>query len=188
LTPIYPACEAWTQGRLRLLIERALQTLCREELPELLPMSLLQRLGLPELRAALEFLHRPPAGTAPSLLAEGRHPAQRRLAFEELLAYQLSLLELRRLARSEFAAPLDDPAGLEARLLGELPFRLTGAQRRVLAEVDRDLRLRTPMARLRARSAAVHKSPLWPRRSCSPSSMPARSPAGSSRSALRSAC
>jgi ATP-dependent DNA helicase RecG len=148
LTPVYPASEACTQGRLRLLIGRALQALASEELPELLPASLLQRLGLPELRAALEFLHRPPAGTAPAVLAEGRHPAQRRLAFEELLAYQLSLLELRRLARSDFAAPLADPDGLETRLLGQLPFRLTGAQRRVLAEVDRDLALRAPMARL----------------------------------------
>jgi ATP-dependent DNA helicase RecG len=148
LTPIYPASESWTQGRLRLLIERALEGLAREELPELLPASLLRRLGLPDLRGALEFLHRPPAGTAPEVLAAGRHPAQRRLAFEELLAYQLSLLELRRRARCESAAPLPDPAGLEARLLQALPFELTGAQRRVLDQVDHDLRLRTPMARL----------------------------------------
>jgi len=148
LTPIYPASESWTQGRLRMLIERALEGLAREELPELLPASLLRRLGLPDLRGALEFLHRPPAGTSPEVLAGGRHPAQRRLAFEELLAYQLSLLELRRRARSESAAPLPDPAGLEARLLQTLPFHLTGAQRRVLDEVDRDLTERTPMARL----------------------------------------
>jgi ATP-dependent DNA helicase RecG len=148
LTPIYPASESRTQGRLRMLIERALQALANEDLPELLPAALLRRLGLPELRSALEFLHRPPAGTAPEVLAEGRHPAQRRLAFEELLAYQLSLLELRRVARSDSAMPLPDAAGLEARLLAQLPFRFTGAQRRVLAEVDRDLLLRAPMARL----------------------------------------
>jgi ATP-dependent DNA helicase RecG len=148
LTPIYPASESRTQGRARLLIERALQALANEDLPELLPATVLRRLGLPELRAALEFLHRPPAGTPPEVLAEGRHPAQRRLAFEELLAYQLSLLELRRVARSDSALPLPDPAGLEARLLEQLPFRFTAAQRRVMAEVDRDLMLRAPMARL----------------------------------------
>jgi ATP-dependent DNA helicase RecG len=148
LTPIYPASEAWTQGRLRQSIERALQALKDEQLPELLPASLLRRLGLPGLHAALEFLHRPPAGTPPGVLAEGHHPAQRRLAFEELLAYQLSLLALRRRARGEFAPALTDPAGLAARLLEQLPFRLTGAQLRVLAEVDRDLIQRAPMARL----------------------------------------
>ncbi len=148
LTPIYPASEAGTQGRLRQSIERALQALKDEELPELLPAGLLRRLGLPGLHAALEFLHRPPAGTPPAVLAEGHHPAQRRLAFEELLAYQLSLLSLRRLARDEFAIPLADPVSMAARLLEQLPFRLTGAQVRVLAEVDRDLIQRTPMARL----------------------------------------
>jgi ATP-dependent DNA helicase RecG len=148
LTPIYPAGEAWTQGRLRMLIDRALQALRTEALPELLPGGVLRQLGLPPLEAALEFLHHPPAGTSPAVLAEGRHPAQRRLAFEELLAFQLSLLELRRLARSDNAMPLADAAGLASRLLQALPFRLTAAQQRVLAEVDHDLVQRAPMTRL----------------------------------------
>ncbi len=148
LTPIYPASESWTQGRLRALVDRALQALAAEDLPELLPEELTRRLQLPGLRAALQLLHRPPVGTDAVALASGRHPAQRRLAFEELLAYQLALLELRRQVRADPAAPLEDPDGLEARLLQSLPFSLTAAQRRVLGEVDADLARPLPMARL----------------------------------------
>lgn len=148
LTPIYPATEGLTQGRLRGLVDRALQSLDSQHIRELLPESLLQRMRLPALRAALEFMHRPPIGTRLSELASGRHPAQRRLAFEELLAHQLSLMELRRRSRREQAAPLLDVTGLEQRLLASLPFVLTTAQQRVLQEIHRDLDAATPMARL----------------------------------------
>jgi ATP-dependent DNA helicase RecG len=148
LTPIYPATEGLTQGRLRAAVDRALSTLNTSGVAELLPESLLGRAGLPTLRAALEFVHRPPVGTELAELAAGLHPAQRRLAFEELLAHQLSLMELRRRLRRDHAAALTDPVGLTARLLAALPFSLTGAQRRVLDEVESDLGVATPMARL----------------------------------------
>jgi ATP-dependent DNA helicase RecG len=148
MTPIYPATEGLTQGRLRALVDRALATLASSGVAELLPESLLQRAGLPTLAASLQFMHRPPIGTQLSELASGRHPAQRRLAFEELLAHQLSLMELRRHTRRDHAVALTDPADLQTRLLAALPFSLTGAQRRVLDEVERDLTASTPMARL----------------------------------------
>jgi ATP-dependent DNA helicase RecG len=148
MTPIYPATEGVTQGRLRALVDRALLALDSGGVAELLPESLLQRSGLPTLRAALEFVHRPPIGTQLSELAAGRHPAQRRLAFEELLAHQLSLMELRRRTRRDHAVALNDSRKLQARLLAALPFSLTGAQRRVLDQVERDLGATTPMARL----------------------------------------
>jgi ATP-dependent DNA helicase RecG len=148
MTPIYPATEGLTQGRLRAAVDRALAAMDTSGVVELLPESLLGRAGLPTLRAALEFVHRPPVGTQLAELAAGRHPAQRRLAFEELLAHQLSLMELRRRLRRDHATALTDPVGLTARLLAALPFSLTGAQRRVLDEVESDLALATPMARL----------------------------------------
>jgi ATP-dependent DNA helicase RecG len=82
----------------------------------------------------------------PELLS-GHHPAQRRLAFEELLAHQLSLRLLRREIQSDPSAPLRDDS-LERRFLASLPFELTGAQSRALAEVDRDLVQDRPMVRL----------------------------------------
>jgi ATP-dependent DNA helicase RecG len=148
LTPIYPVSAGLTQGRLRMLVDRALRTLRAGGVEELLPDALLERLRLPSLRDALEFLHKPPVGTPLAALAAGKHPAQRRLAFEELLAHHLSLMELRRRSRREPAPPLTDGAGMESRLLQSLPFHLTAAQRRVLLEIDRDLAGSQPMARL----------------------------------------
>ncbi len=93
-------------------------------------------------------MHRPAIGTAVSELASGMHPAQRRLALEELLEHQLALMELRKRARRANALPLPDGAGLEGRLLRSLRFELTAAQQRSLTEIDRDLQASTPMARL----------------------------------------
>jgi ATP-dependent DNA helicase RecG len=148
MTPIYPATEGMTQGRHRARVTRALTALTAQAVPDLLPGALLTRLGVPPLHAALEFVHRPPVGTQLAQLMSGLHPAQRRLAFEELLAHQLSLLELRRQLRRDQAVALPDSAGLQVRLLASLPFALTGAQQRVLLEVERDLLTTTPMARL----------------------------------------
>src|SRR5580658_5143177 len=148
MTPIYPAHEGLTQGRHRARVDRALSALVEHDIPDLLPERLLARLGVPSLHAALEFVHRPPVGTRLAELTSGLHPSQRRLAFEELLAHQLSLLELRRALRRDQAVALPDSAGLQARLLASLPFALTGAQQRVLLEVERDLLTTTPMARL----------------------------------------
>jgi ATP-dependent DNA helicase RecG len=148
LTPVYPLTEGVTQTRLRGLIHQVLASLGRTALPELLPAELVPSRELPTLHAALQFMHQPPVGTDAALLASGRHPAQQRLAFEELLAHQLSLMELRRVVRSELAHALMDVQQLQPRLLSALGFHLTGAQQRVSAEIDQDLRGLQPMMRL----------------------------------------
>ena len=148
LTPIYPATEGLTQARLRALVQRAFTATGQSALADYLPRELSQELRLPELRAALNFLHDPPVGTDPAILAGGRHPAQRRLALEELLAHQLSLMALRRATKSECASAFTDPSKLQQRLLALLPFQLTHAQARVLAEINADLALTQPMTRL----------------------------------------
>jgi ATP-dependent DNA helicase RecG len=108
LTPVYPATEGMTQGRHRMRVGRALTALTQQAVPDLLPSALRSQLGMPSLHAALEFVHRPALGTHLGELAGGRHPAQRRLAFEELLAHQLSMLELRRQLRQDQAPSLSD--------------------------------------------------------------------------------
>ncbi|HKC16246.1 MAG TPA: ATP-dependent DNA helicase RecG [Steroidobacteraceae bacterium] len=148
LTPIYPATEGLTQGRLRALVQRAFIATGDAALVDYLPADLCRELQLPGLRAALDFLHQPPVGTALTTLAAGRHPAQRRLALEELLAHQLSLMALRRATKANDAPPLSDRAGLQSRLLAGLPFRFTAAQTRVLGEINADLALAQPMTRL----------------------------------------
>jgi ATP-dependent DNA helicase RecG len=148
LTPIYPLTEGVPQGRLRALIGAALREVERFGLSDALPPGVTLPPGLPELRTALDYLHAPPRSASLDELAAGRHPAQRRLAFEELLAHTLSLKVRKRTLQAEAAAPLADPAGLAARLRAALPFALTTAQVRALSEVESDLRGCVPMVRL----------------------------------------
>jgi ATP-dependent DNA helicase RecG len=148
LTPIYPLTEGVPQGRLRALIGEALREVERTGLSDTLPPGVALPPGLPSLQAALAYLHAPPRAASLGELAAGRHPAQRRLAFEELLAHTLSLKVRKRTLRAEVAAPLADPASLSSRLRAALPFALTAAQARALSEVEGDLTASVPMVRL----------------------------------------
>ncbi|HWP95183.1 MAG TPA: ATP-dependent DNA helicase RecG [Gammaproteobacteria bacterium] len=149
LTPVYPATEGIGQGRLRNLAAQALALAERAgALRELLPREVREALQLPDLPAALRYVHRPPADAPLELLAAGRHPAQRRLAFEELLAHHLSLRRLRQAVAEAPAAELAGDGRLVNAMLDALPFRLTAAQQRVVNEIFRDLRARRPMMRL----------------------------------------
>jgi ATP-dependent DNA helicase RecG len=148
LTPIYPLTEGVTQGRVRASVNRALARLAANPAEDLLPAGVVSRLHLPPLREALEFMHHPPVGTSLAALAAGQNPAQRRLAFEELLAHQLSMQQLKQRIQSEPAPALHDADLLSDRFIASLPFRLTRAQERVLAEVAHDLQRQLPMMRL----------------------------------------
>jgi ATP-dependent DNA helicase RecG len=148
LTPIYPATEGVTQGRLRMLVGLALDGTAAGELDDWLPAALLADSRLPSLRDALVYVHKPPADAPVEQLLEWRHPAQRRLAFEELLAHQLSLKLLRQRIQSEPGWALVGDGSLKTGLLESLPFQLTAAQARVLGEIEKDLAIAKPMLRL----------------------------------------
>ena len=149
LTPIYPATAGLQQFTLRGLAEQALTQLrAATLLADLLPTEWRLRLQLLPIAEAVELLHRPPAGTALAALESGRHPARRRLAFEELLAHQLSLRRLRARMQHQAAPPLAGHGGLSQQFLERLPFALTPAQQRVLAEIGADLAQPRPMLRL----------------------------------------
>lgn len=146
LTPIYPATEGLTQGRLRSLAEQAVALLDQHYLDELLPGT-----ANPthiSLADALRYLHHPPVGADLAQLARGEHPAQQRLAFEELLAHHLSLLLLRMELQSDGAPELVLPASLAEGFLHQLGFTMTRAQQRVIAEILEDVATPVPMLRL----------------------------------------
>ncbi|MCZ6770948.1 MAG: ATP-dependent DNA helicase RecG [Proteobacteria bacterium] len=148
LTPIYPATEGLHQARLRKLTDQALAIMdAYEVVDELIPIGIMDKLGLPGLHEALRFVHRPPPDASTEQLAESVHPAQRRLVFEELLAHQISLKRLRENAR-DFAAPKVAGSSLRARLFEGFGFDLTHAQQRVIEELDRDIASGVPMLRL----------------------------------------
>ncbi len=148
LTPIYPLTDGVPQGRLRALVAEAFRELARAPLRDFLPAEAALPEAMPPLAAALDYLHRPPRGAQLDELAAGRHPAQRRLAFEELLAHHLSLKLRKRTLKSDPAFALTDTVKLEQRFLTALPFPLTAAQGRALRDVDADLATGAPMGRL----------------------------------------
>ncbi len=151
LDPIYPAIEGIGPAVLRKLIAQALLRLPDEGALELLPADMLALeslcAGLPSLREALLTLHRPPQGSDLQALMAGAHPAQRRLALEELLAHHLSLRR-QRIAMQAYTAPALRSGKRVAALRKALPFALTKAQQRVYAEIRDDLAKPMPMLRL----------------------------------------
>ena len=148
LTPIYPSTEGLTQQRLRALSQQALHALDGRSLPDWLPTELARQYQLAPLADAIRYLHRPPPDADLEELAEGRHWAQHRLAFGELLTHQLSLQRLRESIRAQQAPPLPKAVRLPAQFLAGLGFAPTGAQQRVAAEIAWDLAQAAPMLRL----------------------------------------
>lgn len=146
LTPVYPTTEGVRQPTLRKLTDQALELLDNHVIAELLPDSLRQ--SLIPLQEALHILHRPPADIQLADLDQGKHPAQRRLILEELLAHNLSMLAVRASAQRYKAFTLVADANLKQAFLATLPFSPTGAQQRVVAEIEHDLAQGFPMMRL----------------------------------------
>jgi ATP-dependent DNA helicase RecG len=154
LTPVYPSTAGVSQAYLRKAIDSALS---RVSLPELLPEKIVRAhmaaLQVPALLDAVRTLHHPHADSDENALIDGTHPAWSRIKFEELLAQQLSLKRAHEERRSR-AAPVmpkrtrDEKDSLVARFLNTLPFKLTGAQERVCAEISTELTLPHPMQRL----------------------------------------
>ncbi|AZS52095.1 ATP-dependent DNA helicase RecG [Entomomonas moraniae] len=148
LTPIYPTTEGLTQQRLRQLVEQTLGLLSSHNLPDYLPTNLIEHYDLGDLREAICYLHHPPPDANAQLLAEGKHWAQKRLIFEELLSHQLSLQRLREQIRSQSAIAIVHSTKLVPDYLKQLPFSPTQAQQRVVQEVTYDLGMPLPMLRL----------------------------------------
>lgn len=146
LTPVYPTTEGIRQATLRKLTDQALELLDTCAITELLPAELSQ--GMMSLPEALRTLHRPPPDMKLADLETGKHPAQQRLILEELLAHNLSMLALRAGAQRYHALPLVNHDELKNQLLAALPFKPTGAQARVVAEIEHDMALDVPMMRL----------------------------------------
>ncbi|AZT82700.1 ATP-dependent DNA helicase RecG [Marinobacter sp. NP-4(2019)] len=148
LTPVYPLTEGIQQPRVRSLCQQALSYLKRYPIRDWLPTALLSDYQLPGITEAVELVHSPPASAPVNLLMEGKHPAQQRLVMEELLAHQLSLLQVREQIQAREALPLLPTGDLVERFLDALPFRLTVAQQYVVSEIRQDLSQPLPMLRL----------------------------------------
>ena len=145
LTPVYPTTAGLTQPTLRKWIAWAL---AHGPLGETLPPPIYAGLGLPNYADSLTALHHPTPEADLASLSERATPAWRRLAFDELLAQQLSMRKHYARRRSLGAPLLRPSTQLVAALLNSLPFTLTDAQRKVAAEISHDLAQPHPMQRL----------------------------------------
>jgi len=150
LTPVYPTTEGLHQLSLRKFSALALELLDKhpKRLPELLPADIRKSHHFPELITSIGYVHHPSRNADTEMLRDGRDPTQRRLAFEELLAQHLSLRQLRRSAQHDYTLQIKNPAENTADLIAKLPFKLTGAQQRVLSEIFHDLNRQVAMQRL----------------------------------------
>ncbi|WP_075320106.1 ATP-dependent DNA helicase RecG [Histophilus somni] len=146
LTPIYATTEGLKQNTLRKLTEQALALLEKMPLAELLPRAFNPHDF--SLKQAIYVLHRPPPDISLELLEQGKHPAQLRLIFEELLAHNLAMQKVRCGSQHFSALPLRYQTALKQNFLDLLPYQPTNAQQRVVAEIEYDLGRSFPMMRL----------------------------------------
>lgn len=145
LTAIYPSNSQLKQSLFSYSIEQIFEN---KEIIDYIPAEIRKKFKLLPLQDALQILHYPPPDVSIQALRTGEHPAQQRLAFEELLAHHLSLYTLKARASHQTAPRLDNAGQLSQRLLEQLPFQLTTAQKRVVHEIAIDLRTTHPMQRL----------------------------------------
>ena len=137
LTPVYPVTEGMGQSTMRNLTQQALTYLTQNP-----PEDLLTGLpgDSPSITDSIKFLHRPSPDANTAAIVAGEHPTQLRLALEELVAHQLSLLSRRARTHEKTAASVNSEGKLAGAITSQLPYTLTGAQQRVCGEILADLR------------------------------------------------
>lgn len=145
LTPVYPTVAGLTQPHLRKAISIALT---QDDLDETLPVSVYQNMHLPSFADSVRALHNPPPDADLQALENKNSSHWQRLAFDELLAQQLSMRKHYARRRSVSAPQFNRSKLLVSALLKSLPFALTQAQQKVALEIERDLTQPHPMQRL----------------------------------------
>ena len=146
LTPVYPTTKGLQQRSLLRLSAAAIAEL--DDLDDLIPPAIADKYQLSPLNEALRTLHQPTPDLSVGQLLQRNHPAQQRLIFEELLAHHLSLIKLRQQQKETQGVPLEAPQHYFKQLMQALPFELTKAQKKVIAEINDDLQQASPMSRL----------------------------------------
>ena len=145
LTPVYPTTAGLTQASLSKTIDAAL---ARDDLAETLPYEIYQQLNLPSFAHSIRNLHHPAPNADLDALEARTTSEWRRLAFDELLAQQLSMRKHYAVRASIDAPAMSSSKILITALLKTLPFALTQSQQKVAMEISRDLTKSHPMQRL----------------------------------------
>jgi len=146
--PIYRATAGLSVRTIRSLMKTIIDA-CSSSLTEVLPDQIVRKYGLMPAREAFAEAHFPVRERNMDVLNRGVSAAHRRLSFEELFILELGLsLRKRGVAGETKGISFRPPVKLETALRKDLPFILTGAQERVIAEIKRDMTTEHPMNRL----------------------------------------
>jgi len=145
LTPVYPTTAGLTQPNIRKAIQIALK---QDVMQEILPAGVYKQLNLPSFKASIYVLHSPAPDASLSALENRTTPEWRRLAFDELLAQQLSMRRHYIKRRSLDAPSISSSKILVPKMQQHLSFSLTKSQQKVVAEIAHDLTQPHPMHRL----------------------------------------
>lgn len=148
LTPVYPTTEGLHQLSITKIIRQVITQLNQDDMPETLPEFWLTQNNFPDFKSAMLSLHRPQQQTDTQLIASRRHPAQYRFIIEELTAHRLALIERRMIVQKLSNPSIKTDGELHEKFIENLPFQLTMAQQRVVAEVMQDFSRSQPMMRL----------------------------------------
>jgi ATP-dependent DNA helicase RecG len=133
IEPVYPLTAGLSNTSLRKAIHGALQAL--PDLPEWIDEAYLKKNDWSSFAESIEALHAPT--TDEDFLPS--NPVRERLAYDELLANQMALAILRQSMKRRAGRPITATGQLRKAILDALPFALTGAQTRALAEIDADM-------------------------------------------------
>jgi ATP-dependent DNA helicase RecG len=148
LTPIYPTTEGLHQLTLKRILGQVIDQLKSDGVEETLPRVWLEKNQFPDFASAMIDLHRPENSRDSDLITHNLHPAQHRFVVEELAAHRLVLRERRRQLRARKTPRIIADDSMQQQFLQKLPFELTSAQQRVLAELLQDFGAGKPMIRL----------------------------------------
>jgi ATP-dependent DNA helicase RecG len=146
IVPVYPDVEGVPPRALRRIQWEVVRTHA-STVKEFFPEWMLDAAGVRPIDESIAAVHFPPPEVEPGDLLAASTPARRRLVFQELFFIQWMLAKRRTGMAREAAAPLRWDGAVED-IRKRLPFLLTGAQRRVVKEVLRDLAQPHPMHRL----------------------------------------
>ncbi|MBI5420448.1 MAG: ATP-dependent DNA helicase RecG [Deltaproteobacteria bacterium] len=147
IVPVYPEVEG-VPPRVMRRIQWEVVHRYAPSVKEFFPRWMLESAGVPPIQESLSALHFPPSGADASMLLSFSSPAQQRLIFGELFYIQWSLAKRRAGAMTEAAIPLHWDKEIVDEIKRRLPFSLTGAQRRVVNEILKDMSHPHPMHRL----------------------------------------
>ncbi len=147
IVPVYSLTEGMSQKQLRKIIFGIIEKYAGD-ITDPMPEDIIRRHNLPPLGESIRQLHFPDRGSSIDELNRRESIYHKRLAFDEFFALELVMAAVRRNKSREKGRVIRSQGMLGKRLLGKLPFALTGDQKRVLGEILRDMAAAYPMSRL----------------------------------------